>query len=129
MVLGLLIDCEGRTIGYELFPGNTFDGKTLEAALEKLEKLFGLRQVIIVAERGINSKLNLTGVVVEFQPPVLQEGYKFIPLTAPRYLFHVKGRRSTGRPVFLPTGGALQLLAADLPGSSLDGRALCGAGR
>lgn len=59
VVLGLLIDCEGRPVGYELFPGNTFDGKTLEAALDKLEKRFGIRQVIIVADRGINSKLNL----------------------------------------------------------------------
>ncbi|GFN21973.1 IS1634 family transposase [Thermanaeromonas sp. C210] len=63
VVLGLLIDCEGRPIGYELFPGNTFDGKTLEAALEKLEKRFGLRRVIIVADRGINSKLNLKRIV------------------------------------------------------------------
>ena len=42
VVLGLLIDCEGRPVGYELFPGNTFDGKTLEAALDKLEKRFGI---------------------------------------------------------------------------------------
>ncbi|MGI6286752.1 IS1634 family transposase, partial [Neomoorella humiferrea] len=63
VVLGLLIDCEGRPIGYELFPGNTFDGKTLETALEKLEKRFGLRRVIIVADRGINSKLNLKRIV------------------------------------------------------------------
>ncbi|HOQ51962.1 MAG TPA: IS1634 family transposase, partial [Candidatus Atribacteria bacterium] len=35
------------------------DGKTLEAALDKLEKRFGIRRVIMVADRGINSKLNL----------------------------------------------------------------------
>ena len=70
VVLGLLIDCEGLPIGYELFPGNTFDGKTLEAALEKLEKRFGLRRVIIVADRGINSKLNLKRIV--------ERGYSYI---------------------------------------------------
>ncbi|QSQ07943.1 hypothetical protein H0A61_00262 [Koleobacter methoxysyntrophicus] len=63
VVLGLLVDCEGRPIGYELFPGNTFDGKTLDTALEKLEKRFGIRRVIIVADRGINSKLNLKRIV------------------------------------------------------------------
>lgn len=62
VVLGLLIDCAGRPVGYELFPGNTFEGKTLEAALDKLEKRFGLRRVIIVADRGINSKLNLKSI-------------------------------------------------------------------
>lgn len=59
VVLGLLIDRNGRPVGYELFPGHTFDGNTLELALESLEKRFGLRRVIIVADRGINSKLNL----------------------------------------------------------------------
>ena len=29
VVLGLITDCDGRPVGYELFPGNTFDGKTL----------------------------------------------------------------------------------------------------
>ena len=57
--MALLVDAEGRPIGYELFPGNTFESKALESALRKLEKRFGLRQVIIVADRGINSKLNL----------------------------------------------------------------------
>lgn len=59
VVMGLLIDREGRPIGYDLFPGNTFEGKTLDVALLKLEKRFGIRRVIIVADRGINSKINL----------------------------------------------------------------------
>jgi len=59
VVMGLLIDSYGRPVGYELFPGNTFDGKTLPAALECLEKRFGIRKVIIVADKGITSKINL----------------------------------------------------------------------
>jgi transposase len=59
VVMGLLIDNEGRPIGYELFPGNTFDGKTILKVLGKLKKLFKLNQVIIVADKGINSKINL----------------------------------------------------------------------
>lgn len=59
VVLGMLIDRTGRPVGYELFPGNTFDGNTLDTALEKLEQRFGINRVIIVADRGINSKLNL----------------------------------------------------------------------
>jgi transposase len=70
VVLGLLIDCHGRPIGYELFPGNTFDGKTLEAALEAMEGRFGIRKVIIVADKGINSKLNLK--------MISDRGYKYI---------------------------------------------------
>lgn len=59
VVLGMLTDCEGRPIGYELFPGNTFEGKTIEVALNAIEKRFGIRNIIVVADRGINSKLNL----------------------------------------------------------------------
>lgn len=59
VVMGLIVDCEGRPIGYDLFPGNTFDGSTIDAALEKLKKRFNIGKVIIVADKGINSKLNL----------------------------------------------------------------------
>lgn len=70
VVLGLLIDCDGRPIGYDLFPGNTFDGKTMGVCLEKLEKRFGIRRVIIVADRGMNSKHNLL--------KILEKGYSYI---------------------------------------------------
>jgi transposase len=59
VVMGLLINREGRPIGYELFPGNTFEGKTMLNILKKLKKLFNLKQVIIVADKGLNSKINL----------------------------------------------------------------------
>jgi len=59
VVMGLLIDREGRPIGYELFSGNTFESRTLEASLDKLKKRFTIGKVIIVADRGINSKINL----------------------------------------------------------------------
>jgi transposase len=59
VVMGLLIDTGGLPIGYELFAGNTFDGKTMVKSLENLKKRFGINRVIIVADRGINSKGNL----------------------------------------------------------------------
>jgi transposase len=70
VVMGLLIDCYGRPVGYEIFPGNTFDGKTLPSALECLEKRFGIRKVIIVADKGITSKINLKEIT--------DRGYSYI---------------------------------------------------
>lgn len=70
VVMGLLIDCYGRPIGYEIFPGNTFDGKTLPSALEALEKRFGIRKVVIVADKGIASKVNLK--------EIKDKGYSYI---------------------------------------------------
>jgi len=59
VVMGLLIDTNGLPIGYELFAGNTFDGKTMVGALDNIKKRFGINRVVIVADRGINSKGNL----------------------------------------------------------------------
>jgi transposase len=59
VVMGMVIDSDGIPVGYELFPGNTFDGKTMVDALKNIKKRFGINRVIIVADRGINSKGNL----------------------------------------------------------------------
>jgi transposase len=59
VVMGLLIDQDGRPIGFELFPGNTFEGKTLLKVLQKLQQHFKLERVVIVADKALNSKLNL----------------------------------------------------------------------
>ncbi len=59
VVMGLLIDKEGRPVGYELYSGNTFEGKTLVDSLKKLKERFSIKRVIIVADRGLNNRLNL----------------------------------------------------------------------
>ena len=64
VVMGMIIDINGMPVGYELFQGNTFDGKTMTKALENIRKRFGIKRVIIVADRGINSKDNL-GMIKE----------------------------------------------------------------
>lgn len=58
VVMGLFTDKRGRPIGYELFPGNTFDGKTMLDALQLLKNKFQIGKVIIVADKGLNSKQN-----------------------------------------------------------------------
>ena len=62
VVMGMIIDSDGLPVGYELFPGNTFDGKTMLKALENIQKRFGIDRVIIVADRGLNSKGNLNSI-------------------------------------------------------------------
>ncbi len=59
VVLGLLVDKNGMPVGYELFPGNTYEGKTLELSLLKLKKRFNIDRIIVVADKGMNSKINL----------------------------------------------------------------------
>lgn len=59
VVMGLLIDDQGIPVSYELFPGNTNDFKTLEPVLLRLKEQYGIKKMIITADRGLNSKKNL----------------------------------------------------------------------
>ena len=59
VVMGLLMDGEGRPVGFDLYPGNTFEGKTLETALDKLKERFKIGKVILVADRGLCSANNM----------------------------------------------------------------------
>lgn len=58
VVLGLLMDIEGRPVGFDLYQGNTFEGKTLGTALDKLKSRFKINKVILVADRGLGSADN-----------------------------------------------------------------------
>ena len=50
---GLLADGEGRPVAIEVYPGNTGDPATVEAQVEKLQRRFHLRQVLLVGDRGM----------------------------------------------------------------------------
>jgi transposase len=59
VVLGLLTDTQGIPLGFEVHPGNTFEGKTLEEMVTKLRKKFTVNRFIFVADRGLFSSSNL----------------------------------------------------------------------
>ena len=59
VLLALLVTDECLPLGYELFPGNTFEGNTLELAMNRLKVKYGIEDIIIVADSGLMSKENL----------------------------------------------------------------------
>ena len=59
VVLGLLVDTDGIPLGFEVYPGNTFEGKTLKDIIEKMRRKFQVRRFIFVADRGLFSDKNL----------------------------------------------------------------------
>ena len=61
-VLGLLVDREGMPLGFEVYPGNTFEGKTISDIERKLKKKFNIRRFIFVGDRGLFSKKNLVSL-------------------------------------------------------------------
>ena len=62
IMLGLLVGEKGYPIGYELFEGNTFEGKTLILVLEKFQKKFDLVKPIIIADSGLLSRANIASL-------------------------------------------------------------------
>ena len=59
VVLGLLVDTEGIPLGFDVYPGNTFEGKTMSSVVSKLKKKFQIRRFIVVGDRGLFCKENL----------------------------------------------------------------------
>jgi len=59
MVVGAVLDGEGRPICCELWPGNTTDVTTLIAMVDRLWKRFHIRRVCLVADRGRISQATL----------------------------------------------------------------------
>jgi transposase len=59
VVFGLLLNTDGIPLGFEVYPGNTFEGQTLSGIVEKMKKKFQIRRMIFVADRGLFSNKNL----------------------------------------------------------------------
>jgi hypothetical protein len=56
MVIGVILDEQGRPICCELWPGNTTDVKTLIPIVDRLRGKFNIDHLCIVADRGMISK-------------------------------------------------------------------------
>jgi len=56
MVVGVILDGEGRPLCCELWPGNVTDVKTLIPVVDRLQQRFRIRSICIVADRGMISQ-------------------------------------------------------------------------
>ena len=72
MIVGVVLDGQGRPICCELWPGNTADVTTLIPVVDRLRKRFGVGKVCIVADRGMISK----ETIEELEKP--ERGWQYI---------------------------------------------------
>jgi transposase len=70
VVLAIFVTTHGMPVGYEVFPGNTYEGNTLLQALDNLKSRFELNKIIFVADSGMLNEANL--IKLE------ENGYKYI---------------------------------------------------
>jgi hypothetical protein len=57
--MGLFMDTMGIPISYDLFPGNTNDCLTLTPLLAKMKREYDIGRVIVVADKGMNTGMNI----------------------------------------------------------------------
>ena len=71
MVVGAVLDGNGRPISCELWPGNTADVTTLIPIVDRLLQRFHICQVCIVADRGMISKATIAELEQQGWPYIL----------------------------------------------------------
>jgi hypothetical protein len=125
MILGVVIDQQGRPVCSEIWPGDTADVTTLIPVIDRLRARFGIGQVCVVADRGMISQETIAALESrgleyilgvrersskEVREAVLADPAPSVPLVIPR-----KGRRGDvaaehsrggsgafGSPIFCP---------------------------
>ena len=59
VLLALLVSEDGLPVGYEVFPGSTFEGHTLKIVMDDLKSRYCVDDIVFVADRGMLSRNNL----------------------------------------------------------------------
>lgn len=59
VLLSIFVTQHGIPVGYDLFPGSTYEGYTLISALDNLRQRFAINNVVFVADSGMLQKDNL----------------------------------------------------------------------
>jgi transposase len=69
-VLCVAVNVQGWPIAWEIFPGNTADHQALRQVVTVLRQRFSIRQVTVVADRGMISRETLTLLTEDDQVPI-----------------------------------------------------------
>ena len=59
IMLALITTSDGLPLGYELFPGNTYEGNTLIKAIDNVSQDYDIKTAFLVADRAMFTKNNL----------------------------------------------------------------------
>jgi len=99
MIVGLVMDQDGRPLCSELWPGNTADVTTLLPVVDRLRARFGVGRICVVADRGMISAATIGGLeaqgidyilglrersTAEVRSTVIDDDGVAVPLTIPR---------------------------------------------
>lgn len=63
IVIGLIVTCEGFPVWYDVFEGNTFEGKTFIPTITEFKKRHKVESITVVADAAMISLSNITSLV------------------------------------------------------------------
>ena len=99
MIVGLVMDQDGRPLCCELWPGNTADVTTLLPVVDRLRARFSVGRICVVADRGMISAQSIAALEerqleyvlgvrerssAEVRRTVIDDQTPFVPLVVPR---------------------------------------------
>jgi transposase len=99
MILGIIMDQDGRPVCSEMWPGNTADVTTLLPVIDRLRRRFAIGRIGVMADRGMISTATIAGLEErkleyilgvrernnkEASEFVLNDRKPFVPLHIPR---------------------------------------------
>ena len=87
VVFGLLIDQDKNPVAYRLYKGSQYEGHTFEDAIKTLKQQYQIKDVIVVADRGMLSKHNIELVSKEYEF-IVGERLKSLPKSVQSYLLN-----------------------------------------
>lgn len=93
VVLGLLVDSYGIPVGFDLFPGNTYEGDTIVKAIEKLKTRFKIGEVIIVTDKAMSNKQNFHRIRDAKYHYIISIRLRSLPQTLRNKILKQKGYR------------------------------------
>ena len=102
VVTRLLVTDEGMPIAHQVYPGNTKDSTTLTGQITALKQRFSVKHCVIVVDRGLVTKDNLTELV--------SEGYQYIVALRKRKRELFQPVLQAGRDRLQPVEGQKNLL-------------------
>lgn len=110
--IGLLTNREGCPVAVQVFPGNVGDPSTLKSQLEKLRQQFGLKEIILVADRG-----TLTEARIEAELRLDEDLDWITALRAPAIKELIEQKRFA--PELFDDWGIAEIHSEDYPGERL----------
>ena len=63
IVIGLIVTKEGFPVSYDVFAGNTFEGKTFIPTITKFKKTYNIRSLTVVADAAMISQPNIQSLI------------------------------------------------------------------